>query len=281
MAIDPLSHSSAQSLLSCEQKYYYYKIERSEVDSDYEKSTALCIGSAFHWIMEQTKHEKPESITSMFQTCSELPDIRLDEEHFCLVHAMVIKYLRLHKQMDLKLLSVELKLETKDFIGFVDAIMEDSEGKWWIVDLKTYKALTPKALPLLYKDPQMSLYAGHREAIAAKLDLDVEKFGGTRWRVVTKSTIKRRPREEDIDFTKRLVGSVKAYDIPIPFNVEAVDERLFLHKEANKRVKQLAKGSKPIRNYGNCLAYFTPCEYFSKCHGKNYSDIAPIDITEA
>jgi len=121
----PLSHSSANSLLGCEQKYVHYKVLATKTDKDYEPSTALAIGKAFHSIMEKSKHEKPGSISTELYRCEKDTDIGLKEANFPLVHAMVLKYLRLHKSMNLNVLAVETELRTDWFLGYVDAIMSD------------------------------------------------------------------------------------------------------------------------------------------------------------
>lgn len=271
-AIGPLSHSSASTLLECEQRYAYYKIDGVPQDTDYVKSDALAIGSAFHKVLEDSRHEKPESIRVALLKCVEDPEVRLPEDEILLVHAMLLKYLRLHKQMGFKILAIEIAIETKEVIGYVDAIMEDHDGKWWIVDLKAKKSLSPTEIAMLPTDPQLNLYAAHAAMIAEQLGLDMQKFGGCRWRVVTKTTAKQKRGETDAEYVARLANeNIKAYDIPVPFNEEAAAERLETHLDLYKRTQKLAK-SKPIKNFKSCNSFFSPCAYWSRCYGKNYSD---------
>lgn len=278
----PLSHSSAKTLLGCEQKYVNYKVKAIPHDRDYKKSDALAIGSAFHWILESTRHEKPEKISELLEKCTTDPDIGLSEDHKPLVHAMVVKYLRLHKRMGFKILEIEFDITTEEVIGYVDALMEDTEGKWWIVDLKTAKTLYLPTIPALLADPQLNLYAAHASAIAEKFNLDIEKFGGCRWRVATKPALKRKATESLAEYTMRIVKSVKIHDIAVPIEHMCPEETLERHKILFEISKKLHKpAAKPKKNFGNCMSFFKPCEYWSNCHGGYiYSDTTLEIVTE-
>jgi RecB family exonuclease len=281
--LGPLSHSSAQSLLSCEQKFYNYKVAKLSPDADYEKSDALSVGSAFHYVLEKTKHEKSALIRTLLEECTNDPDVKLDPENYNLVHAMVLKYLRLHKRMAFEVVAIEFKLETEWFTGFIDAIMVDTKGYWWIVDLKAYKSIHMPSLAALTRDPQLTLYAGHAALIAEMFKLDLGKFGGCRWRVVTKSSAAKKATEDDAAFILRLVNNnIKAYDIPVPFSRMDVDARMDLHHRLYQRTQGLARGDlKPVKNYGACMNYFSPCEYWSQCHGELNSNMqGTLEITE-
>jgi len=205
-AVPPLSHSSAQTLLGCEQKYVYYKLLEEPKDADYKKSGALAIGSAFHWILENSKHEKPKSITDDLKQCSTEEDIQLSEDDYGLVQAMIIKYLRLHKKLKLKVITCEPQILTTSMNGYIDVIEEDEEGIWWITDLKTAKTFYPSKVRELAHDPQLNLYAAHRAILADTFGLDPTKFGGCRYRVTTKSSAKQQAKETYIDFVLRLAN---------------------------------------------------------------------------
>lgn len=281
----PLSHSSAQTLLGCEQKYYFYKVEGAPHDPDYHKSDALAIGSAVHDILEHSRHEKPESLSKAVEKTIKDPEIQLPKEHANMVVGMVIKYCRLWKKLGLRVLEVEPAIESEEVSGFIDVIEEDQDGKWWITDVKTWKDLKPVKLAEAPSDPQLNLYAAHAPQLAEKFDLPFENFAGVRWRVVTKTSAKQRAKESARDYIKRIADKhLKAYDIAIPKHLLNPPAQLARHLELQKRAKQLKskRGKKPSRNYGNCFSFFSPCEYWSKCHGgKCYSDqMSEIKVVE-
>ena len=279
---DPLSHSSAMLLRGCEQKYVYYKVKDLPKDSDVEDSNAFSIGKAVHYIMEQTRHTKPEDIDSLLNFCQEDQDIRLDPEHRWLVAAMSLKMARLNKRMDFDVLEVEFDIgDGESVIGYVDAIMQDKEtGKWWIVDLKTTRTLYLATVPQLCQDPQLNLYAAHVNQIAERFDLDPDNFGGCRWRVVTKPGLKRKASENDVEYTKRLLKACKSYDIAIPIEQMNPSETLERHLDMWGRAKKLCHPrAKPKKNFGNCMAYFKPCDWWSNCHGGLYSE-TKLEVTE-
>jgi len=277
-----LSHSSAKTLLGCEQKYVNYKVKALDHDSDYQKSPALAIGSAFHHILEMSKGEKPKGIREMIEHCFTDEDIMLPKKYGYLVHGMIIKYLRLHKRMGFKVLAVEFDINTKEVTGKVDAIMEDPSGKWWIIDYKTAKTLYLPSVPSLPADPQLNLYAAHAEDIAKMFDLDFASFGGCRHRVVTKPDLKKKVTETNNEYTLRIAKSVKVHDIEIPIELMNPQETLDRHVKLYARSKQLyRKDVTPQKNYGNCMSFFRPCEYFSRCHGREFSEIQVTIETEA
>lgn len=281
--VGPLSHSSAKTLTACEQKYVFYKVQSAPKDPDYVKSDALAVGSAFHWILENSLHEKPKNIVESLDHCEKDVDILLPKSQRCLVHAMVLYYRRLHVKMGFKVIYVELGIKTKDTIGYIDAIMEGPDGRWWIVDLKALASFYMPTINSLFMDPQLNLYAAHASLIAKELGLDPKRFGGCRWRVVTKSKANQRELEDDVSFVKRLMASsaIKAHDIEVPIELMAPKETLARHKELYKVSKKLYKpGAKPAKNFDNCFKFNKPCEYYSRCHGHTYSEAQIAIVTE-
>ena len=270
---DPLSHSSAKTLQGCEQKYVHYKVLKTPKDVDAVEGDAFSIGKAVHYLLEVSRHETPKGIDKLLDHCESDPDIALDPEHRWLVAAMAIKMARLHRRLGFKVLETEFGIgDGEKVTGYVDAIMEDSEGHWWIIDVKTTKNLYLANVPALCQDPQLNLYAAHREQIAEKYNLDVNRFAGCRWRVVTKPQLKKKKDEADVDYTKRLIESAKAYDIAVPLINMDPEAALSRHLELFDLAKKLhSPKAKPKRNYGHCLSYFRPCDYWASCFGSLYS----------
>jgi RecB family exonuclease len=196
---------------------------------------------------------------------------------------MSLKMARLQKRLGFKVIAMEFGIgDGEKVTGFVDAVMEDKEGKWWIVDVKTTKALYLTNIPALCQDPQLNLYAAYSGEIAKKFDLDPALFAGCRWRVVTKPSLKRKANEKDFDYTARLLESAKAYDIAVPAKLMNPAYTLKSHLDLYSLAKKFyTKKAKPKKNYGNCMSYFKPCQFWSRCHPSTYSETNLEVISES
>jgi hypothetical protein len=195
------------------------------------------------------------------------------EEYECLIFAMLSKYKKVHDKCELTAKHCEVEVVTDNFIGFVDVILEDGEGNWWIADIKTAASYSPMLNSTLPFHPQLSLYASNYEVIAKNLGLDPDKYQGIRYRVTTKSRLIRKKEESNGEFIGRLLCSVKSLDIPIP--KEAMDPEVIsqVHQKIYNKIKSSKKENDYQPNYSQCLQFYKPCEYFSNCHGKTFSEV--------
>lgn len=274
-----LSHSSANLLRGCETKYVHYKVKETEKDSDFEENAEhFQIGKAVHAICENTLYEyEKESFEHWSKYCVEQYMV---EEYKYMIQAMVFKLYKLHKKEGLHVIECEYKIETDVTLGYVDLIAGDDKGNWWIIDLKTTKQLYLPTVAKLAKDYQLNLYAAHIKEIAAEFKLDVKKFMGCRYRVVTKSTAKPRDGETLKSYITRNRG-IKGYEVIIPKDLMDPATALRDHKRLQKRATALFKGSKPTCDYSYCNSFFRPCEYYSQCHDMEYSDaVEELEVHE-
>lgn len=265
-----LSYSSANLLKNCSQKYYYYKVLGIAKDVDYDDNQdALNIGKAFHWILEQTAHEDVNIVYNLDIACEEF-----DVEHKKpMIHAMLLKYLKLHKEVGLQCIQTEFQVSDNRFVGFIDAILADDKGNWWIADLKTAGRLSDTTIKRLHNDYQLNLYAFHIKSIADTLDLDESQFQGIRYRATTKSPLKKRKDETYKQFVIRLYQGITSHDVAIRKEHLDPDSAMHGHMLLHDYSMMLRKGEiKPAKNFGYCDAYFRPCEYWSQCHGKNFTE---------
>lgn len=265
-----MSYSSQGTLQSCEMEFWHYKVAQTPHDSDYEESDAFGFGKAFHQVLEKSMHNafhKEHLIEAMDEHKVHAADMGA-------LMAMGKRYLKLHKLSGLKVFKVEFQIETKEYVGFIDMLMIDSQGFWWIGDLKTTSRFDEKnLLPRLAKDPQLNIYAFFAGDIARALDLDPEKFMGCRYRAITKPKIVQKGKETVEEYAERVAEKhVEVYDIEVPKEVMNPLEAWESISESYSRSLQLQAGEVPRKNYKNCISYFKPCRYFSKCHGKTFSE---------
>lgn len=276
--IHRLSYSSSQLLALCEYKYYAAKIAKFPVDEDSQAQDdhALRFGSALHYIMEMTLHDK-NNYTKEYLKEALLQFKLTDYQDMMKLIASCLAYYKLSAGSELRIIHCELEIKTSEIVGYVDAIGVDSLGRWWIVDLKTtswFKALLPIRLR---RDPQLSIYAAHKEQIAEKLGLKVEDFGGVIYRVVSKSKHVVKPDETAGEFLKRAKILARAVMVPASEldenNVMSQHLRLYDRSVALLTVgTNIAPGEEPLRNYSRCLEWERPCEYWSRCYGKSFTE---------
>lgn len=265
-----LSYSSATLIKNCEQKYFWYKVAQVAKDADSEDNdTAFNVGKCFHYVLEENNHSEDNLEDLLISGCKAFAV----EDYQAMLHAMLLRYLQVHYKSELEVIHCELAMSNNEFIGFIDVIMKDYKGYWWIVDLKTASRYSEITAAKLHNDVQLNLYSYFADLIACQFDLDPKKFAGARYRVTTKSTIKSKAGESYTAYVKRLAKSIKSYDIIIP--IDKMNPKGFYneHMEAHARSLELRAGEAPKRNFSYCDSFFRPCEYFSQCHGKCYSDL--------
>jgi hypothetical protein len=271
---EPLSHSSGNEILGCEQKYVYRKVQKVQRDNDAPRDTlALDLGKALHACLEDCHHDLTGFPKSQLRT--KMADEGVPESQFSLLWAMLGRYRDLHQESELDCVVVEAPIRSANFIGYIDAVME-KDNKWWIVDVKTASMLNKFLPQILPRDKQLNLYYGFFEP--ETYGLDWENFGGCRYRVVTKSKLKRKKDDNDTLYSERMYKNIQAVEYVIP--KEAMRPDLAVEEFDKLRLRQKQLWELPQRakkNYNNCVSYFRPCEYWSKCHGTEYSSEPKVE----
>ena len=272
-----ISYSSSNTLQGCERKFWHEKVNKTDHDPDYkDDSTALRLGKAFHQVLEEVGHTKAKLKKSVFAGAFLDNEIDTETERGY-IYAMVHKYLALHEKSRLSAEYVEVEIGIPEkYIGFVDAIMIDQNGHWWIVDLKTAGRLSNSLLSRLSRDPQLNLYSYFAPQIADKCGLDLGSFMGTRYRVTTKPTIKLNKKESFTEFVKRCYERIESYDIGIPashLNPKASFDHIMSLRDRANKLEETPEEEVP-QNFTYCETYFKPCPYWSNCYGCTFSDAA-------
>jgi len=268
--VPPLSYSSMNELLGCEQKYCWRKVLEVEPDEDYKQETdAMDIGSVFHKCLELCKHDlNGFKFPTLIECIEEFPDTLSVKTHAPLLWAMLRRYKLLHEDAGLKPSHIELELlDPKDYKGYVDVVLEEEKG-YWITDIKTAASISRFLNSRLAGDRQLNLYVHYFEKIV-KPDKPIL---GCRYRAVTKSRLKQKKDETFKEFCNRIYAGINAYEYIIPIELMNPESAVNTFKKVQKRQKQLHKTGVPVRNFNHCESYFRPCEFWSRCHGKKFSD---------
>ena len=249
-----------KELQSCETRYWHRKVNATPPDEDYTPSESLGLGKAFHKVLEDFNHTGWNE-SALIKAMGEF---NCEEDDRGLLAVMLDKYLEFRKASGLKVVLCEFGIETQTYVGYCDAIaIEPSTKLWWIVDLKTTARHDPNLVPQLAKDMQIGLYshfAGDIEATTPALE--GYTFGGFRYCQVVKSKAQT---------LSGLQKGVKVFEMVIPSEVIDTENSWRLFSEIHDRATDLNKGEAPRKNYSSCFSYFSPCQFFSKCHGNLFT----------
>jgi len=254
-----LSYSSMSTLQSCEQKYAHYKVLNSPKDSDYVESDALGLGKAYHQVLERTLHNDYNDSLII----EAMSDHKVDASDKDLLTIMIKKYVEFRKASGIKVVTCELALATSEYNGFIDYIAVKG-GEWYIGDLKTAGRHDETILSRLPLDPQLNLYAH----FSSELDIAVPEISGKRFAGCLYS----QTTKSKAGTIKGLEAGVKVFEMFVPVESMNPDMIWSLFNEVHNRALELHAAEAPRKNLGSCMAYFSPCQYFSQCHGKNFSE---------
>lgn len=254
-----LSYSSMKTLQSCEQKYSHYKITKTPNDTDYEESDALGLGKAFHAVLERTLHlDYNDQLIIEAMTENKVNPSDKD-----LLTVMLKKYVEFRKASGIKILKCELPIATNYYTGYIDYIAVQG-NKWYIGDLKTAARHDENILSQLPLDPQLNLYAHFAEDLyIAVPSLEGKTFSGCLYTQALKSKAQT---------YSGLEKGVKIVETLIPAEAMNPDLIWSLFNEIHDRAIELHKGESPKKNLSSCFNYFSPCQYFSQCHGKTFTE---------
>lgn len=260
-----LSYSSAGLLKNCSMKYFHHKVNNTKRDFDAEANyDAFNVGKCFHYVLEENGHSEDRLEELLAKGCKAF-NVESSES---MIHAMLLRYLQIHQRSELEVVKCELALENEEFLGFIDVILTDEAGYWWIADLKTAKFFKPEEAVRLPEDVQLNLYCSFYKDIAKVLGLDPKKWMGARYRVTTKSVLKLKANESYIEHVLRTAKNVKSYDIVVPKKLMQPKETYQEHLRLHQKSLQLRNHEiLPERNRSHCMSFFKPCEFWSQCHG--------------
>jgi hypothetical protein len=147
--------------------------------------------------------------------------------------------------------------------------------------MKTVGLWSDSTIQTLPSHPQLNLYAKHRELVAYAAGLDETKFMGVAYLATTKSRLKKKAKESLEEFVGRLSESVKSIWVFIPNSVLLIREVSDAHAAASWFIDSYSYPDKEgqfTRNYGNCMAYFKPCQFYSRCHTRLFTEDVGVRV---
>lgn len=272
--ITGLSPSSFSEFSACQRKWFLRKVARVPIDSDAtEDYSAFNVGKAFHKALEDTNHNlQGFTHAQCIAVCAQF-DVT-DGDDVAMIYAMLGRYKELHALEDMKVIACEVVIDVPEFYGITDVVMQDIDGALWIVDIKTAATFQQSMLATVSSHPQLNLYAKYFDQIAYAVGLKDAPFGGIRLRTTTKSKLIRKATETVPEYIARMSKGIKSNEIVVPkgaLNVEAISTQHLaaFSKTSTAKAEDIEKF--PC-NLGNCMSYFRPCNYYSRCNKHNFSE---------
>lgn len=273
------SVSRINTYLGCQRKWFHQYVAKSERDTAFD-ATHLNIGKAFHECLENDNHQ-PYVGKDWYQKIGRnlCMKYRFDAFEAAKILAMLITYKDAHAQSGLVPVSNELEVYDDLLGGYIDALMIDERrGGYWFVDMKTAASLQVSLREKLPHDLQLCTYVKLAEKALEQVPaLKGKRCLGALYRVTLKPGIKRKDKEAFWDVVGRCSSSV--HDFYIPYEAMALDrvrdilESVCIQLKVKTAKKSVAECAP---NYGNCMAYNSPCVYWSHCHGKLHAEAGKV-----
>jgi hypothetical protein len=275
-----MSYSAMSLFLGCPRKYGYKYFDR--VDTEERDTSAMDRGRAFHLLVELSGTQK--AVTQAFievgESYHELARVRVAYE----------RYRDMEQSGALpKMTAREVKIvsEEHQFIGYVDMIGVDDNGKWRLGELKTTQRFDPVKWATLRINQQIALYTSFADEFAHKEFLSMGDLEGVSYRTVQLSGKKpleaskvqttptgrpkkgaRAEKESPDDFERRIAGDTQVYHQMVHPTREACLSAAQGFRFVKEAVHSARGRSDALpKSAGNCFAYNRACEYFAHCWG--------------
>jgi hypothetical protein len=259
-----ISYSSSSEFSSCEQKWWYRKVANYPADADCADKKALGYGKAVHTIMERSQWIRPMSdsaASALIQAACEENDVHYQSAYYVAICACSLW--AHHAASGLTIVGIEEELATPDFIGFIDAVAKDAAGRYWIIDLKTSSLMQDLTFARLAYDTQLNMYAHYRGLLEEKYPGITDNFAGCAYRVVQKPYEKK---GKNCQMLKETLPSEEA-SVTTVFIVASDLDTAGTAMKFEAVAKRMNACTEPTRNRQSCVAWNTPCDYWSHCHG--------------
>jgi hypothetical protein len=265
------SNSCVNTFALCERKGFYKYIERRDVDDNYKPSSALKIGRVVDKVLEicRTDYKKMDmTLLRAIQTQEEATEEHLAKAAACL-RTFYANFGCEHREI----LATQVEISDNDYVGYIDAIIVDHETKkWYMVDFKTATSLDPLIDNSLKNNQQVALYLHHLDAVAFMYDLGLENFGGFIYLEMEKSSQRMRT-------TPTKTKAPETYEeFSMRIKEGAYRETIIQKEDINpsvlsgfyariERIKNIQSINDAPMCQASCMAYHSPCEYYSACYG--------------
>lgn len=309
-----LSYSNISMAKTCLRKFFMKYMLHLEPDLE-EDQTKFFFGTVFHQYLENGMHlpelggetslvtpRKKRGLQPLGQTPLYVSEEKLEaawlmcledskpsvkawhpSKHTLIKHqvgaALQTFFIR-HLKSNLTCIACEVEIAFLNFIAYIDVVYVDTNGYWWIGDLKTAASVKPQELTAqLSKNLQLSIYATFKQDVARILSLDLAKFAGVRYLSTTKTKA-----EEIKSFESFCIKNVsESYDFVVPAHllsdsIETLNYHLGIVEQLEELKGQGYTECQIKANYSACFDFFSPCPWWSRCYGHKFGTDTRIKV---
>lgn len=243
------SYSRVEVYNQCPYRYRLRYIDGLKEMEKYDPQDALILGTAFHKCIEESVED---AIAWYYSQYPIITDLHVEE-------AMKLEVIggKARGMLDLGSCEFEVKVQTSEYLGFIDCLRRTADGSWSIVDFKYSSS------PDRYRDSkQIGVYAHY----ARLMGYDVQSG----WFLVApKIRIKRGKNESDVDFRLRLRGELEKPD----YRPVLVSARMDGWEDFRDGILMIEKETLWPKRPGR-LCSWCPYQRYCESGGKDMIDVA-------
>ena len=272
------SYSSLGTFQKCHMRFYF---ERTKTSPDYTDTEALIVGKFAHCLMENSRHlgwDDEVIARAHFEKYYKEQGIS-DTSWYPRVYLMYREYIKMHIASGLDVVCCEIAVgDPKDFVGYIDAIMQDTVGRWWICDLKTAGRWDTSLPPRLLRDAQLATYQYYIDQVCEQTGLLPNMFAGCLYRTMVKPAIVAKPHEVGPQGNWGSYYDRVVSDKVWTTEVEVMIPDTFVQGEKEQRdaltiaARDVLRSGCPSKNTRVCLDYMRPCPFYSQCYGMSWNE---------
>lgn len=287
-----LSKSAHECAKECQRKWYLRY--RTSITEDQGSPDARVFGTVCHAVLEDSKCQLPpfndhmamivaNSNKEIDEWRAKGVELEIDSQFEAQVYTHTRAVMEALKPYQFNFRSTEVSFKHEDWLsGIVDAVVEDREGNWFILDYKFLsKFLEPEEVKY---DLQMHLYAFAHRVIAELVGVDPSNFRGCLYIQCKKSRHKIQGGESFEAFYERK-GTGRTSDVKpdvrmtlIRYNPIIANEIAMSHKQLHRSLwtrEDSIEAYPP--NYLSCNGIYGPCGYYHYCSAL-CQDLPPVEI---
>lgn len=243
------SYSRVELYGQCPYHYRLRYVDQLKPMERYDPQDALILGTAFHKCIEESI---PDAIEWYYSQYPIITDLHVEE-------AMKLEAIgeKARRWINPDNALFEVKIDTPDYVGYIDCLEQTPYGDWIIVDFKYSSS------PDRYKDSkQIAVYAHY----ARQMGYDVQSGY---FLVAPKIRIRRKKDETDSDFRIRLRNEIES---PL-FSPAMISARMDGFEDFENEVERIKREKKWPKNPTRLCDW---CEYQRYCEsdGKDLIDIS-------